>query len=140
MQKDIDQPTYSENHFIRIRFIPEKNYIEEVWKDFGEDEEIVIAKTRFLEILHNTKAKAYLSDLRNFKGASPENQLWIRDVWFPEVYKAGLRMISYLVKEDIFANFSIETAIGGEYAKKIEMRKFITYEEAEGWLLNELKI
>lgn len=134
MQGTIDSPIHYENYFIRIKYFPEKNYIEEVWKDFGEDEEIKIAKNKLTEMLRNTKANAYLSDLREFKGASPENQLWVRDIWFTEAYEAGLRIIAFLVMEDIFANFTVETAISGDYAKKITLHKFMTYEKAEKWL------
>ena len=85
-------------------------------------------------MLSYTNTNAYLSDLREFKGASPENQLWVRDTWFPEAYEAGLRIIAFLVMEDVFANFTVETAISGDYAKKITLHKFLTYEEAEKWL------
>ena len=85
-------------------------------------------------MIKSTKTNAYLSDLKEFKGASPEAQLWVRDIWFPEAYNAGLRTIAFLVMEDAFANFSVETAISGDYSKKITLRKFVTYEEAEKWL------
>lgn len=134
MQETIDSPTHYENNFIRIKYLPEKKYIEEVWKDFGEDEEIKTAKNKLTEMFRSTKANAYLSDLTGFKGASPEVQLWVRDIWFPEAYNAGLRTIAFLVMEDVFANFSVETAISGDYAKKITLHKFLTYEEAEKWL------
>ena len=134
MQGTIDSPIHYENNFIRIKYLAEKNYIEEVWKDFGEDEEIKTAKNKLTEMLKSTKVNAYLSDLTSFKGASPENQLWVRNIWFPEAYKAGLRIIAFLVMEDVFANFTVETAISGDYAKKITLHKFMTYEEAEKWI------
>jgi hypothetical protein len=134
MQGIIDLPTHFENEFVRIKYLPEKNYIEEVWKDFGEDEEIKFAKNKLINMLLYTDSKAYLSDLRGFKGASPENQYWVRDVWFPEAYNAGLRTIAFLVMEDIYANFTVETVITGEYAKKMTLHKFMTYEEADIWL------
>ena len=134
MQGVIDLPTHFENEFIRIKYLPEKKYIEEVWKDFGEDDEIKIVKEKLSEMIKNTGANAYLSDLKNFKGASPETQLWVRDIWFTEAYNAGLRIIAFLVMEDAFANFSVETAISGDYSKKITLQKFVSYEEAERWL------
>lgn len=134
MQETIDTLTHYENSFIRIKFFPDKNFIEEVWKDFGEDDQIKVAKSKLTEMLRNTGAKAYLSDLTGFKGASPEIQVWVRDIWFSEAYEAGLRIIAFLVMEDAFANFSVETAISGDYAKKITLHKFMTYEEAEKWL------
>ena len=134
MQGTIDSLTHYENEFIRIKYLPEKKYIEEVWKDFGEDEEIKTAKNKLTDMLSYTNTNAYLSDLREFKGASPENQLWVRNVWFSEAYKAGLRIIAFLVMEDVFANFTVETAISGDYAKKITLHKFMTYGEAEKWI------
>ena len=128
--------THYETNFIRISFLKDKGFIEEVWKDFAEDDEIKIAKNKLTEMLKHTGASAYLSDLRGFKGASPENQLWVRDVWFPEAYKAGLRTIAFLFLEDVFAQFSVKTAIGGEYAQKVNLQKFKTIEEAEKWLSN----
>jgi hypothetical protein len=132
----MNSPTHYENNFIRIKFLENKGFIEEVWKDFAEDDEIVIAKNKLTDMLIQTGATAYLSDLRNFKGASPKNQLWVRDVWFPKAYNAGLRTIAFLFSEDVFAEFSVETAIGGEYAKKVNLKKFKTIEEAEQWLSN----
>lgn len=134
MNATIDLPEHYENNFIRIKYLPQKKYIEEVWKDFGEDEEIRIAKNKLTEMIKVTKSKSYLSDLKGFKGASPDSQLWVRDIWFPDAYNAGLRVIAFLVMEDAFANFSIETAISGEYAKKINLQKFKTYEDADEWL------
>ena len=134
MQETINLPTHYENEFIRIKYLSEKRFIEEVWKDFGEDEEIKTAKNKLTEMLRSTKVNAYLSDLRDFKGASPENQCWVRDVWFPEAFEAGLRVIAFLVMEDVYANFTVETAISGDYAKKITLHKFMTYEDAEKWL------
>lgn len=138
MQGIIDLPTHFENEFVRIKYLPEKNYIEEVWKGFGEDAEIKIVKNKLSEMIKNTKTNAYLSDLKEFKGASPETQIWVRDIWFPEAFNAGLRTIAFLVMEDAFANFSVETAISGDYSKKIKLYKFVTYEEAEKWLMEVL--
>ncbi len=132
----MNTPTQYENKFIRISFLKDKGFVEEVWKDFAEDDEIKKAKNKLIEILRNTSATTYLADLRNFKGASPKNQLWVRDVWFPKAYKAGLRTIAFLFAEDVFAKFSIETVISGKYAKKVNLQKFKTFEEAEKWLSN----
>lgn len=139
MQEIIDQSIHYENNFIRIKYLPEKNYIEEVWKGFCEDDEIKVAKNKLVDMLKYTKTTAYLSDLTGFKGASPESQIWVRDIWFPEAYNSGLRLIAFLVMKDAYANFSVETAIRGEYAKKINLQKFMTYQEAEEWLIDEIK-
>ncbi len=132
----MNTPTLYENKFIRISFLKDKGFIEEIWKDFAEDDEIKVAKNKLTEMLIYTQANAYLSDLRNFKGASPKIQLWVRDIWFPEAYNAGLRTIAYLFSKDVFAEFSVETAIAGEYAKKVNLQKFKTIKEAEKWLSN----
>ncbi|NOQ26593.1 MAG: hypothetical protein GQ564_14640 [Bacteroidales bacterium] len=133
MKETIDLPTHFENEFISIKYISGKNYILEAWKDFGEDDKIKLAKNKLTEMFKSTKTSAYVSDLTGFKGASPEVQRWVRDVWFPEVYNAGLRTLAMLVTEDIFANFSVNTAINGDYSKKITLEKFKTTEEAEKW-------
>ena len=133
MKNIIDLPTHFENEFISIKYLPEKKYIAEVWKDFGEDSQVKFVKNKFTEILKSAKTSLYLSDLTGFKGASPEIQRWVRDVWFAETYNAGLRTIAILVGEDIFANFSVKTAISGDYGKKMNLQKFVTIEAAEKW-------
>ncbi|NOQ26590.1 MAG: hypothetical protein GQ564_14625 [Bacteroidales bacterium] len=134
MKEIIDLPANLENEFISIKYLSEKNYIEEVWKDFGEDAKIKFVKNKLTEMIKSTKASAYLSDLKGFKSASPETQRWVRDIWFPEAYNAGLRTIAFLVTEDIFANFSVKTTISDDYSKKITLQKFIAYDEAKIWL------
>lgn len=133
MKETIDLPTHFENEFISIKCLSGKNYVEEIWKDFGSDEKIKLAKNKFVEMTKSAKVSAYLSDVKGFKGASPETQRWVRDVWFPQIYNAGIRTIAIIVTEDVFANFSVNTAISGDYAKKMEVQKFTTTEEAEKW-------
>lgn len=134
MKEVIDEPTHFENEFIRMKYLPEKNYVEEIWKDFGEDDRIIIAKNKCLEMFKTIKTPYYLTDVRDFKGASPETQRWVRDVWLPELYNVGVRKVALLVGKDIFANFSVNTVINGDYADKIDMQKFAAIEEAEKFL------
>lgn len=133
MKEIIDSQTHFENEFISIKYLPEKDYIEEIWKDFGEDEKIKFAKNKCSAFFKSIKTSAYLSDVRNFKGASPEAQRWVRDVWFPELIDLGITALALVVGGDVFANFSVNTAISGDYAKKINIQKFVTIEEAEKW-------
>ena len=134
MNNIIDTDNHFENKVIIVKYIEEKDYIWEYWKDFAEDDEILEAKNKQTKIIAHTKCKSFLADIANFKGASPEIQLWVRDTWFIEAYEAGLRNLAFVVPEDVFGVFSVDTVINNSLLGKIKIHKSITKTDAEEWL------
>lgn len=132
----VDTPTHYETDFIKITYVPEKKRFEEVWKEYAEDEDIQLAKLREIEILKSFKIDTYLSDMLSFKGASPEIQLWVNEVWFKLAFEAGLRKLAMILPPDIYAVFSLENAISGEFAMKLQAGKFENFFECDLWLNN----
>lgn len=136
-KKVIDKSDHFENYCIKIEYNNEKDYTKETYLDFGEDEDLIIGKKRHLQMIKNYRVNSFVADLRDFKGASPEASLWVTNEWFPEVVKFGLKNIAYILGEDVFAQFSVETAISSDFAKQIKIEKFLTLKEAEEWLNNQ---
>ena len=136
-QKITDLPNHFENYCIRVEYNKEKHYTIETYLEFGEDDDILAGKTKNTEMIKSYNVSGYIADMRNFKGATPEAAKWVANVWFPEVYKLGLRKGAFIFGDDVFSHFSVETAVSGEFAKKMKLEKFLSIDEAEEWLAND---
>jgi len=132
--KPIDKPDHFENYCFKCIYLPEKKRLDEVFLEFGTDEDLLAGKRKTVEMLKRFKVKSFLSDTTTFKGASPEASKYVHDVWCKEITDAGMVNLAIVVSPDVFANFSVEVAFNKEYLGKINAEMFKTYEEADKWL------
>ncbi|GEM_PF-6631733 len=126
-----------DNYCISIGVHSVKNFTIEIYKDYGEDDDILAGKRKSGELIADRKHIGYIADMRNFKGASPAAMLYVQNVWFPEAFKNGLRYGALMFGPDIFSHFAVETAIDNPFAKKMIIEKFLTLKEAENWLIQK---
>jgi len=134
-----DTPVHYETSGIKVKYNADLNYIDEIWLNYMEDEDIKEAKIKLAKMLAYTNCSSYLSDMLNFKGATPEMMLFVKDVWFPLAYEKGLRNLAMVLPPDMFASLALETAISSHVVTKLNAKKFSSYNEAQQWLIQFTK-
>ncbi len=139
MEEHKDYTIEFDNYCISIGYHPQKNITIEIYKEFGEDVDILNGKKKSAELIAKHKHLGYIADMRNFKGASPDAADYVANTWFPEVYKQGLRYGALLFGEDLFSVFAVETAVTNDFAKSMVIEKFLTMKAAEDWLIEMYK-
>lgn len=134
MSNIIDTPLHWETDFMRVQYNKEGNYVDEIWKGYANDDEVVECQNKVLEILKNSKSTAYIADMYKFQGASPEVQEWVVKEWFPKMFEAGLKTLSMVFPPDQFGTFSMEQVLTEEVSNKLNKEMFKTYDEASNWI------
>lgn len=88
------------------------------------------------ELLIETKATSFITDVRNSKVLSPDQQNYQINEMFPKFIKAGIRRAAYIMPKDVFVKSAISRS-EEELVKYIEVRNFKELEEAKAWIREE---
>ncbi len=121
---------------VEVRFDTKTRRIEEIYHGFVEDDEIRLFKNKMSEAIKNFKLISLLSDMSEFKGASPEIQVWVRDEWLETIQHNGIENISMVIPKDIFADFSLKNALGSKVWQSVKSQKFDNFDAADMWCNN----
>jgi len=129
-----DNLTKYEDDVLHIEFLQDKGYILEKWKKFADNKQIEFGKLKFIDILKANKCFSYLSDLTFFTGALPESQIWVRDVWLPEIIKLGIKNIAIIEHNDMFVNYSLNQVLIDKNVELLNIKRFNKFIDAETWI------
>jgi hypothetical protein len=120
--------------YVSISYQAEDRYIKIIWKKFAVDSEQSLFREKLLEMIKQSGSNTYLTDNTRLAGTTEKMQTWIRDVWFPLAFEAGLRNVVAVQSNDKFAEFAVENILKGSTFKKMNYKFFKTIEEAEMWI------
>ena len=118
-----------------IRYNPQTNAIELIWKSYVD---VATYKTMFIkgvEYLKEYGATAWLSDICNEGVVGPEYSKWLQNEIIPKAISFGLKRIAVVMDSDIFKKFyvkNIETNL--TRSGRQMMQYFDSIEEANAWL------
>ena len=126
-------PVYFENNGLYIKHIPEINSIYEDYKGFAKDEEIKDVKMKFFDLIKPKGINAFIADMTNFEGATPEIYPWMNDFWLPKICDEGINYIALILPSDVFGEFSLNNVLG-TVMDKSKGEKFKTIDEAVDWI------
>jgi len=130
-----------ESKFWILNLNPEKNILELFWKNPGnsepEDEDFKAHLILLVKFIEEYKIKSFLVDGRSYHVVmSVHLQDWHDKVTVPEYIKNGVKKISFISPEDVFAAATIEQSFEEDNAKNIEVKYFDTEDQARDWLEN----
>jgi hypothetical protein len=128
----LDEPYLS----IRWRAIPRILYAE--WKGFATSAEFRAALQVGLRAIRERHIRGYVSDARKAKVVTPEDQIWVRDVWLPGAVAAGLQRMAMVTAEAGLGKVIVEQVVKEIDQHGISMRKFNTVAAATTWALTGL--
>jgi hypothetical protein len=91
-----------------------------------------------LEIVKEREIKFIIFESSKFKGTSPENQNWAMEFLTPSFVAAGVQKIAITQPTEVFGKFALTNMVqGGLSLGRIQIKMFITFEEARLWIEEE---
>jgi hypothetical protein len=133
-----DDQTYLDEPYLSIRWraIPQILYAE--WKGFATSAEFRAALQVGLHAIRERHIRGYVSDARKAKVVTPEDQIWVRDVWLPGAVAAGLQRMAMVTAEAGLGKVIVEQVVKAVDQHGISMRKFDSVAAATTWALTGL--
>ena len=86
-----------------------------------------------LDLLDETKATSFITDTRNSKVLSQDQQKFQIEELFPRFMNSSLKRAAYVMPKDIFVQSAVNRSLG-ELTKYIEVQQFDDLESAKTWI------
>jgi hypothetical protein len=122
---------------IRWRAIPQILYAE--WKGFATSAEFRSALLVGLRAIRERHIRGYVSDARKAKVVTPEDQIWVREVWLPGAVAAGLQRMAMVTPTAGLGKAIVEQVVKDIDQHGIAMAKFDSVATATMWALTGLR-
>jgi len=92
--------------------------------------------TKALDMLDETQATSFITDTRNTKVLSQDQQKYQIEELFPRFMNSSLKRAAYIMPKDIFVQSAINRSLS-ELTKYIEVKQFDDLESAKAWIREE---
>ena len=113
------------------------NTIVALWNDrFMLQGEYRDTIAKALDMLDETKATSFITDTRNTKVLSQDQQKYQIEELFPRFMNSSLKRAAYIMPKDIFVQSAINRSLS-ELTKYIEVKQFDDLESAKTWIREE---
>ncbi|OJJ23089.1 hypothetical protein BKI52_01700 [marine bacterium AO1-C] len=113
------------------------NSIVALWNDrFMLQGEYRDTISKALDMLDETNATSFITDTRNTKVLSQEQQKFQIEELFPRFMKSSLKRAAYIMPKDIFVQSAVNRSLN-ELTKYIEVKQFDDLESAKTWIREE---
>ncbi len=124
---------YNED-FCKIFYNEELQFINIQWKDFPRSIDFRGACIKTIDFMIEYKTGKLLTDNRNAKVFSVEDQKWLNNEWLPEAIKAGYYCSATLINDDIFVKTAIKNITNKRDKNSVKTKIFTNEDEAIAWL------
>jgi hypothetical protein len=136
MERILKRPNGST--FVKIIYVPEEEYIFVDWDGYLDVEMVKQGSEELLAMTEETKAQKALICNKKITGPWNKANSWYASSWNPRAKKAGLKYMSVIVSDNIFAHLSLQSF------EKICNGSYYVYTHndantAREWLLNQSK-
>ncbi len=113
------------------------NSIIALWNDrFMLQGEYRDTISKGLDMLDETEATSFITDTRNTKVLSQDQQKFQIEELFPRFMNSSLKRAAYVMPKDIFVQSAVNRSLS-ELTKYIEVRQFDDLESAKTWIREE---
>ena len=109
----------------------EAGYLYCDWIGYQNKESIMKTGDVILDLVKKNKVTHVLNDNTRVSGPWQEASQWTADVWFPNMFQAGLQKFAWVLSPNIFAELSAKQAMPNTESVKA----FGNLEEARNWLV-----
>jgi hypothetical protein len=89
-----DKGTYLDKPWLTIRWDADNRCVRAEFKAFANSSEFRAGCQMILAAIRDRKAETLISDNRRLEGVTNEDQLWLRDTWFPLAVATSLTRIA----------------------------------------------
>jgi len=122
------------NDFCKIFYNSTKNYLSIHWNGFPPSNDFREACMKILDFIKKYQTGKLLTDNRNAKLFSVDDQKWLNNEWLPKAIKAGYYCSATLINEDVFVKTAIANIINKRNQDNVKAKVFISEDEAINWL------
>lgn len=104
------------------------------WKAFATSTQFREVARKRIELIKTKKAKKMLLDLSLFRGITPSDQIWMREINIPNAIHVGMNRIAVISPDDIFGKASFNNIWNKIERDDILYKTFTIETEAINWL------
>lgn len=123
--------------FCKIYYHNHKNYLNIRWFGFPRSLDFREACMKVIDFINNYNTGKLLTDNRNAKVFSVDDQKWLNIEWLPEALKAGYYCSATLINDDVFVKTAIKNITNNRKQNNIKTKIFTDEDEALTWLSSQ---
>ena len=128
-----DEGVYLDKPWLVIRWDADHRYVLAAFKSFANSSEFRIGCQTILTAIEERKAESLISDNRRLEGVTAEDQLWLRDTWFPLAATTSLTRIATVLAPRGLGRIASEEIIRRADTQLI-IRTFDSMPDAVEWV------
>lgn len=110
--------------------------LQVTFKGFINYDELVEVIAYEFEMIRHYKLKKCFVNLRDISVYPEGGQEYIRQVWFPQAIKHGVRLVAFVVPDDMFGKMSMQEAHNYPQSDLL-MKYFNDADNALAWLISQ---
>ena len=129
-----DEGVYLDKPWLTIRWDAEHQCVHAEFKAFANSAEFRAGCQTILTAIKERKAVSLISDNRRLEGVTAEDQLWLRDTWFPQAVATGLTRIATVLAPHGLGRIASEEIIRQAAKDKLIIRTFDSMAQALKWV------
>lgn len=115
---------------IEITYSKEENFIYCNWLGFQNKQSIMESGETILNIVKDKGVTRVLNDNTKVTGPWQEAAEWTSNVWFPQMFEAGLEKFAWIFSANIFSELSAKKAM----PQTDQIKSFNNLHDAKKWL------
>jgi PAS domain S-box-containing protein len=131
---ETDNQSFYEGTFIRIKYMPDGNYIDVDWIGYQNYDSVVKGCTIMLDLMKKNNCNWVLNNNTEVKGNWSEASDWGADYWFPAMAKAGLKKFAWVYSPSTFSRIAANKSLPPEY-DAVQVAFFNNKQTAMKWLI-----
>ena len=129
-----DEGVYLDKPWLTIRWDAEHRCVHAEFKAFANSAEFRAGCQTVMTAIKERKAVSLISDNRRLEGVTGEDQLWLRDTWFPQAVATGLTRIAAVLAPRGLGRIASEEIIRQAAKDKLIIRTFDSIAQALKWV------
>lgn len=127
---------YSQD-FCKIIYNSTGNYLNVQWNGFPRNNDFRDACMKVLDFIKEYKTGKLLTDNRNAKVFSVDDQKWLNNEWLQQAIKAGYYCSETLINNDVFVKTAIRNITNKRDQNNMQTKMFTNEYEAINWLASQ---
>lgn len=130
----MEQKELYNKEFCTIYFNYNFKFINIIWKGFPRSNDFREACNKVIDFMSEYKTGKLLTDNRDAKIFSVEDQKWLNSEWLPNAIEAGYYCSATLINNDIFVKTAIKNITNKRDKTHVKTKIFTNHDEAVEWL------
>jgi hypothetical protein len=129
-----DEGVYLDKPWLAVRWDADHRCVVAEFRAFANSAEFRAGCRSIIAAIKDRKAVSLISDNRRLEGVTNEDQLWLRDTWFPLAVATGLTRIATVLAAHGLGRIASEEIIRRPGHDQLLIRTFVSLPEALSWV------